>query len=89
VLAVNTEEVPSPLASVVTEQVVAGEFDVQPVAANVPLAPALGPLKVTETPGTGFPPESLTTATSLFAKAVFTVADCPEPETTVMLLAGP
>jgi hypothetical protein len=89
VFALSVEDVASPLESVVTVQVVVGELELQPDEAKLPLAPELGALNVTETPGTGLPSMSFTTATSLFEKAVPTVADCPEPETTAMLVAAP
>jgi hypothetical protein len=57
--------------------------------ANVPDAPLDGAVNVTETPATGLPWASLTIATSWFAKAVCTVADWPEPDATLTVLAGP
>jgi hypothetical protein len=82
VLAVNALAVAWPLLALVAV-VLAVEF------ANVPEAPLAGAVNVTVTPGTGFPWASLTIATSWLAKAVLTVADCAEPETTVTALAGP
>jgi hypothetical protein len=49
---------------------------------NVPEAPLPGALKVTLTPGTGLPAESVTCATNAPANALPTVADCPDPDTT-------
>jgi hypothetical protein len=45
------------------------------VAPNVASAPLDGPAKVTLTPDTGFPEESVTTATSEEPNAVVTVVD--------------
>ena len=45
----------------------------------VPLAPLTGAVKVTATPGTGFPNVSVTVAWSALVKAVLTVTLWPEP----------
>jgi hypothetical protein len=86
---VRTDDVASPLESVVTVQVVVGELLSHPEEANVALAPLLGAVKVTETPETGLLSASFTTATSRLEKAVCTAADCPDPDTVEMLLAAP
>ncbi len=56
---------------------------------NVTPAPVPGPAKVIVTPETGLPYWSSTTATRELVKAVPTVADCPPPEATVIVFAGP
>ena len=58
-------------------------------AAKVSLAPLAGPAKVTAAPGTGLPKASVTVATSGLAKAVLTVAVCPDPEVAVIVVAAP
>ena len=78
-LAVNVFEVATPLALVVA---------VLPLG-NVPLAPLAGGVNVTTTPLTGFPPLSVTVATSGAANAVLIVALCPEPPVAVTLAAAP
>ena len=55
---------------------------------NVPLAPDVGAAKVTVTFATGFPPESLTVATSA-AKALLICTVCGVPLLAVMDPAGP
>jgi hypothetical protein len=57
--------------------------------AKVALAPEAGAANVTDTPDTGFPPESLTTATSGFAKGWLIAAVWPLPLTTAMLAGEP
>ena len=47
-------------------------------------APLAGAVNVTVTLGTGLFAASRTNATRALAKAVFTVADCPDPLTTLM-----
>ena len=82
VFAVKVVEVACPLLALVAVVVVVE-------LAKVPDAPLDGAVKVTVTPGTAFPWASLTIATSWLENAALTVADCPEPETTVTALAGP
>jgi hypothetical protein len=79
-LAVNTGAVATPLAFVVA---------VFTPPAKVPLAPLPGAVKVTVTPLTGLPPESLTVACSCVANAVLMVALCGVPAVAVMLAAAP
>ena len=54
---------------------------------NTVLAPDPGALNVTWAFGTGFEFASRTTAMSANPKLVFTLAFCPDPETTAMLVA--
>ena len=56
---------------------------------KVPDAPEVGALKVTLAPGTGSPCESVTLATSGDPKALCTVADCGEPDTSVTEAGAP
>jgi len=74
VFAVNTLDVASPLASVVSDSV-AFPF------ANVPLAPDDGAANVTATPLAADPP-IVTFATKCALNAAPTTADCPDPLTT-------
>ena len=53
------------------------------------MAPLAGAVKVTVTPGTGLPKASVTVATSGLAKAVLTVAVCPDPEFAVIVVGAP
>jgi hypothetical protein len=71
-LAVNTDEVATPLALVVSVSV----FDA--LVANVPLAPVAGAVKTTNAPLTGDPP-IVTVATSGDPKAVLIAALCDAP----------
>ena len=57
--------------------------------ANAPLAPLPGAVKVTVTPPTRLPKESLTVACSCTANAVFTVALCGVPAVAAILFAAP
>jgi hypothetical protein len=50
---------------------------------NVPLGPFPGAVNVTDTPLSGFPPESLTTVTSWLANRVLIGALCTDPLATV------
>jgi hypothetical protein len=77
VLAVKVDEVAMPLEFVVAVVVVEE-------LANVPEAPEPGAVKVTVTPGTPSPAESVTVAASGAVKAVKTVADWDEPEETLI-----
>jgi hypothetical protein len=72
VLAVNDDEVATPLEFVITVSV-AVEFET-----NMPLAPDAGAVNVTATPLAGDPP-FVTVATSELANAVPTVVFCPPP----------
>jgi hypothetical protein len=67
---VNSTEVATPEAFVVA---------VFTPPANVPLAPLAGAVKVTSTPLTPLPPESLTVTTSGVEKAVLMVVLCGVP----------
>ena len=78
--AVNAAEVATPLAFVVA---------VFTPPANVPLAPLVGAVNVTNTPLTGLFPASVTVATKAAANAELTVAFCPDPLVTTTLAAGP
>jgi hypothetical protein len=78
--AVNTAAVATPEAFVVA---------VFTPPANVPLAPLPGAVKVTVTPLTRLPKESLTVACNCTANAVFTVPLCGVPAVAVMLAAAP
>jgi hypothetical protein len=78
--AVNVAEVATPLAFVVA---------VFTPPANVPLAPLVGAVNVTNTPLTGLFPASVTVATKAAANAELTVAFCPDPLVTTTLAAGP
>ena len=69
----------TPLAFVVT---VAGP-------PNAPLAPLAGGTKVTETPETGLPNESLTVACSAVANAVLMLALCGVPAVAETLAGAP
>ena len=80
--AVNTEEVALPLASVITVSVFV-EFD-----ANVPLAPVVGAVNVTDKPCVGTPPV-VTFATSGAANATLITALCGVPLVAVMPTAVP
>src|SRR5579863_3759358 len=62
---------------------------VVPLPEKLPLAPNSGAEKVTVTPLTGFPPASLTVATSGEAKAVLTAVPWPLPLVAVMEAAAP
>ena len=79
VLAVRAPEVARPLALV--------------TAVLPPLmvaeAPEPGGVKVTVAPEIGLPLASVTRATSGLVKAAPTVADCPEPDETAVVLAAP
>jgi hypothetical protein len=76
---VNSAEVAVPVASVVA---------VFTPPANVPLAPVEGGgVKVTTTPAVAVP-FVVTFTTNGFANAVFTVALCPDPLTTVIVGTG-
>ena len=81
-LAVKVDAVAKPLelvvAVVVVEELV-----------KVPDAPEDGAVKLTVTPGTPVPCESVTNATSGEPKALWTVADCPEPEAAEMVAGLP
>jgi hypothetical protein len=81
-LAVNVVAVAMP------EEFVVAVVVVVPFA-NVPLAPALGAVKVTLTPETGLPPLSFTVACKAVANAVLIVALCGVPAVAVMLAAAP
>ena len=65
-LAVNVDDVASPLAAVSSVSVAV------PLLAKAPLAPLPGAVKVTVAPGTGLPYWSVTVATSGAAKGVAT-----------------
>jgi hypothetical protein len=80
-LAVN-DAAATPLLLVVTV-IVAVLFE------NVPLAPLLGAVNVTETPLTGLLLASFTVACSAVANAVLIVALCGVPAVAVTLAAGP
>jgi hypothetical protein len=88
VLAVNVEEVASPLELVVTTHSFAVGFPPEQVA-NEPDAPDVGAVKVTLAPETGLPYVSVTFATSGDPKAVWTVADWGEPEDSAIAAGGP
>jgi hypothetical protein len=79
-LAVNVDEVTTPLAFVVA---------VFSPTANVPLAPDAGGVKVTTTPLTGLFPASVTVATKGAVNAVLIAALCPEPLVTATFAAAP
>src|SRR5271165_3083731 len=79
-LAVNTAEVATPEALVIA---------VFTPPAKVPLAPLPGAVKVTVTPLTALPPESLTVATSGAPKAVLIVAFWGVPLVAAMDAAAP
>jgi hypothetical protein len=81
--AVNTGEVATPLALVVTVAVAP-----VPGAANVPLAPVDGAVKVTDAPLMGLPPLSFTVACKT-ANAVLIVTLCGVPDVAAMLAGGP
>jgi len=78
---VNTEEVATPLESVVSVSVAV------PVFAKVPLAPEGGAEKVTVTPLTGEPTWS-TTADKGCVNVVPTVALCSDPFCALILIVG-
>lgn len=80
--AVNAGEVATPEALVVAVAVV-------PPPANVPLAPLLGAVKVTETPPTRLPPASLTVADKGKPKVVPICALWPLPPVAVTDAAAP
>lgn len=61
-----------------------GLLTLVPVSAKVPLAPAAGAVKVTETPAIGLP-DSDTVAFRLVAKAVPSVALCGVPAVAVIV----
>jgi hypothetical protein len=79
--AVNTDEVATPLALVVSVSVFV-EFE-----AKVPLAPEAGAVKITNAPLTGAPPIN-TVATMGAAKAVLTAALCELPLVAAMVSVG-
>jgi hypothetical protein len=78
--AVNVAEVATPLAFVVA---------VFTPPANVPLAPLVGAVNVTNTPLTGLFPASVTVATKGAANAVLIAVLCPDPLVTTTLAGGP
>jgi hypothetical protein len=78
--AVNVAEVATPLAFVVP---------VFTPPANVPLAPLVGAVNVTNTPLTGLFPASVTVATKGATNAVLIAVLCPDPLVTTTLAAGP
>jgi hypothetical protein len=79
-LAVQTAAVATPAASVTA---------VFTPPANVPLAPPTGGVNVTVTPGTRFPPLSLTVACRFTAKAVLIKALCGVPAVAVTVAGAP
>ena len=79
-MAVNTADVATPLAFVVT---------VFTPPAKLPLAPVAGAVNVTVTPCTGLPPLSFTVATSAAANAVLMAALCGVPLVAVIDAAVP
>jgi hypothetical protein len=79
--AVNVDEVATPLALVVS----VSEFD--EFDRNVPLAPVVGAVKITNAPLTGDPP-IVTVATSGVANAVLSAALCPVPPVAATASAG-
>ena len=81
VFAVNTDEVATPLASVVAV------VTLLPVSAKVPLAPVAGAVNVTTKPEFGTPPV-VTVATNGLVKAAVTTALCPDPLVTVIVSTG-
>jgi len=81
-LAVKAVAIATPLAFVVA-------FVVFVPFANVPLLPLAGAVNVTVTFGTRFPWLSFTVACSRVAKAVPTVALCPDPAVAVIVAAEP
>jgi hypothetical protein len=78
--AVNVAEVATPLAFVVA---------VFTPPANVPLAPLVGAVNVTNTPLTGLFPASVAVATKGATNAVLIAVLCPDPLVTTTLAAGP
>lgn len=80
--AVKTGDVATPEAFVIAVALV-------PLPEKLPLAPKSGAANVTDTPLTGFPPASLTVATSGAANAVPTAVPCPLPLVAVMEAAPP
>jgi hypothetical protein len=82
VLAVKTEVAKTPDEFVIPVNVTAPPT-------NVPLAPLLGAVKVTDAFGTGFPSPSRTVACNTAANAVFTVALCEFPPVGLMDPAAP
>ena len=74
----------TPLASVATAAVFSPPFPL-----NVPLAPLVGAVNVTVTPGTGFPPLSFTVACNGEAKAVVMVAFWGVPPVAVIVAGAP
>ena len=87
-LAVNADDVASPLEFVDTTQTLEVGFPPEQDA-NVPVAPEVGAVNVTLTPETGLPAESVTFATSGEAKELCTVADCGEPDDEAMAVGWP
>ena len=87
--AVNVDEVASPLVLVVATQSYDGGWPVQEAEANVPLAPLDGAAKVTETPDTGLPFVSVTSASNGLANAVLPAADWLEPDTIAIVVGVP
>jgi hypothetical protein len=81
-LATNIGAAARPFASLV-------DVTVRRLPGNVPLAPEAGAVKVTTTPATAFPVESLTLATIFAAKAVLTCALWGVPAAAVTLAADP
>jgi len=80
-LAVNTDDVATPLALVVSVSVY------EALEANVPLAPAVGAVKVTNAPLTGDPP-IVTVATSGAANAVLSAVLCGVPLVAAIVSVG-
>jgi hypothetical protein len=79
--AVNTDDVATPLALVVSVSVFVA------VVANVPLAPVAGAVKVTNAPFTGDPP-MVTVATSGAPNGVLSAALCDDPLVAAIVSAG-
>ena len=77
--AVSDGEVATPLALVRTVE----------GPPNETLAPEEGAVNVTEAPGTGLPPMSLTVATSAAGNGRFTATVCGAPLVEVMLAGAP
>lgn len=78
----NVAAVANPLALLVA-------VTVRTAPGKVPLAPEAGAVKVTTTPATAFPVESLTLATIFVPKAVLTCVLCGVPAAAVTLAAEP
>lgn len=80
-----------PFAVMVAEIAIPEEFVTAVLfpPANVPLAPDGGAVNVTVTPGTRFPPTSVTVADNGLPNAVLIFAPCPEPPLALMVAGAP